>query len=804
MRKSKKAWGPALLALLLAVGVCQPVLAQNFKPQPAPERIVAVGDIHGELDGFAAILQRAGLIDAARNWTGGQAVLVQTGDSIDRGPHLRGVLDLLMALEKQAGRSGGRVVALLGNHEAMNVYGDLRYVTAENFASFADKNSGKRRAEAWKDYVEWRKQRAAARHQPAPVIDEAAEQEWLQAHPLGFFEHRAAFAPQGKYGKWLRERPTVAQFGTAVFLHGGISPPLSKWTVEQLNKRIQEELVTFDQFRQALVDRKLILPFFTFSEMLAAVQTELNTRQAEIAAKSAEAAAAGKKYEPGAEEKRVNEQLAEFLGVRAWLMIHEDGPLWCRKYASWSNEEGAAEIEKLSAAYGGARFVVGHTPQTTGQIVSRFDGKVFLIDTGMLSSYYTWGKASALEIQKGKFTAIYPGQRVALLPPPAKSAAQPAAPLPRLLTPESEEETLGGGLPQAPQGVGSKNKPPSTQKPGSKTPEKNAPATQPGKTGAGNAPPGKSSSSTEEAEPAAVRETSPKTITQSAPETTPAANRPPPPESAAVHVVSPVRHAPAPRRMWLATDGGALVYQDDEQVLEFLRTARVVSLREIGQGITNPRKVLLEKDGLRINAIFRDIDEEKNMATFAGGRREIFFRDSYIFEVAAYRLSKMLGLDNVPPVVKRRINGQDGSLQLWIEKAFRETDRQKKKIKPEDVIQWNRQVQNMHVFDNLVYNTDRNMGNILIDPNWKLWMIDHTRGFRRNTDLLDARRIVVCERQLFERMLQLTEDSLKSALKDQLRAYEIEAILKRRDKLVAHLRGVITERTEEKVLFTWD
>ena len=110
----------------------------------------------------------------------------------------------------------------------------------------------------------------------------------------------------------------------------------------------------------------------------------------------------------------------------------------------------------------------------------------------------------------------------------------------------------------------------------------------------------------------------------------------------------------------------------------------------------------------------------------------------------------------------------------------------------------------MHIFDNLVYNTDRNMGNILIDPNWKLWMIDHTRAFRRYPDLMETSRIVICERGLFEKLQQLNEAALKAALKDSLRSYEIEAILKRRDKLVTLIREVIADRGEDKTLFTWD
>src|SRR5262249_34509674 len=101
------------------------------------------------------------------------------------------------------------------------------------------------------------------------------------------------------------------------------------------------------------------------------------------------------------------ETLKTFLGLGAWLSINESGPLWFRGYAQWSNEEGAPQIQRLTQAFGVARFVVGHTPQPDGQISSKFDGKVYLIDTGMLSSYFPGGRASALNIQDGKINFIY-------------------------------------------------------------------------------------------------------------------------------------------------------------------------------------------------------------------------------------------------------------------------------------------------------------------------------------------------------------------------------------------------------------
>jgi hypothetical protein len=704
---------------------------------PAPGRIVAVGDVHGHLGAFTRILRQAGILDSQNAWAGGNATLVQTGDTIDRGPDMRSVLDLLMALEKQAPKTGGRTVFLLGNHEAMNIFGDLRYVTEGNYASFATKDAQKRREQAWKQYVEWRQRRAAARKQPAWDVTAAQQKEWMALHPPGFFEHRDAFGPAGKYGKWLRERPAVALLQGVLFVHGGIAPELAAWKIEDFNRRIASELRSFDDFRLLFTQQGLVLPFFTLEEMQAAITTEWNARKEAIALKQQEAAAKGKTYEVPAEERKHNDALSDFLALTSWISIHPSGPLWFRGYATWTEEEAPPQLEKLNRL-GATQFVVGHSPQTKSGIVSRFAGRVFLIDTGMLAgSFYPGGVSAALEIDQGKFTAIYLDRRVALL----DAAGRPGADQhewPLDFTPISEDALglLGGGAQQpAPQG-----------------------------------------------QPAHKIEPAP----------------------AATTGTTPPRASPAPDRVWYGPDSKPLPFQSDQQILDFLQTARVLSMKTIGEGITQPRKVLLERDGVRMHAIFRDVNEEKDLAHLATGRREPFFRDTYIFELAAYQLSKLLGLDNVPPTVKRRIGEVTGSLQIWVENAMTETKRQKNKVRPPDVIQWNRQVQTMHAFDSLVYNTDRNLGNVLIDPNWKLWMIDHTRAFRRYDELKDEQKIVLISREFLEHLQALDPVLAKATLKDSLRAHEIEAMLRRRLALLAHFQKVIAEKGERKALFTWD
>ena len=192
-----------------------------------------MGDVHGDYATFVETLQQAGVIDARKKWKGGSTVLVQTGDIPDRGPHSRKVMDLLMTLEKQAVKAGGRVHALLGNHEVMNMSGDLRYVSPEEYASHRSVD-----AEALRERV------YAAGADPTRVDDPAYRDAWMEARPLGWVELVQAFGARGKYGRWLRQHDTVLKIGDTLFLHGGISPKYVEIAAEEINTRVRTALAT--------------------------------------------------------------------------------------------------------------------------------------------------------------------------------------------------------------------------------------------------------------------------------------------------------------------------------------------------------------------------------------------------------------------------------------------------------------------------------------------------------------------------------------------------------------------------------
>jgi hypothetical protein len=378
---------------------------------------VAIGDVHGDFDDFVAILQKSGLIDAQHHWIGGKTTLVQVGDLLDRGPKPRDVMDLLMALEKEALQAGGQVVSLLGNHEMMNIMGDLRYVTPVNFASFADSKSEERQKAAYQAYVKWRSSHMALFAELAQPM-ELTEGEWMARHPAGYVEQRDAFTPNGVYGKWLREHSALADIGGVIFLHGGISPNVAKMKLDGINTRIRDEIKQFDSAKQFLQEADIILPFFNLEEIRGAVLAEIS---------------AEKKGKVSANVPRQN-RLIQFLGYTDWLSVKVDGPLWFRGYDQWSDEEGAPKASKLLQDYKATHIVVGHTVQKGGRIRPRFDNKVFLIDTGMLSSYYPGGRASALEFCGGaKIIAVYLDQQVVLTdsakpsPPNVGAGEQPTA-----------------------------------------------------------------------------------------------------------------------------------------------------------------------------------------------------------------------------------------------------------------------------------------------------------------------------------------------------------------------------------------
>ncbi len=370
-----------------ALVVAAPAAAPLSRPAAAPPpRIVAVADVHGAGTAFVKILQRAALIDERQQWIGGAAVLVQTGDLLDRGADISTALDLLMKLEPQASAAGGRVQVLLGNHEGMNMLGETRDTAPELFAAFADDKSDARREQGFQ---------AAKKISKGTPLERDA---WMAAHPRGYLEYRDAFAANGRYGKWLRTKPVVAEIEGTVFMHGGINPSFTTDPLDAINKRARQDLTEWDQGLRWLVNHDRALPFSTLSEASEAAQAEyarLAARAKQDGTVSEDDAAAAKAILP-------------LVNVGASSLLNPEGPVWFRGYSTWTDDEGAPLMDGLLKKYKVKRFVTGHTPQPSGRITARFNNTLFLIDTGMLDGrFYPNGRASALEIKGDTVTPIY-------------------------------------------------------------------------------------------------------------------------------------------------------------------------------------------------------------------------------------------------------------------------------------------------------------------------------------------------------------------------------------------------------------
>src|SRR5262245_20748127 len=243
--KSPASVASRLIVAVAAIAVlwCAPVRPIPVRAAEPPacattgvERIVAIGDVHGAYDRFVAILKVASVVDDRLRWSGGKAHLVQLGDVVDRGPDSRKALDLLQRLEGEAARAGGRVHALLGNHEAMRILGDLRYVTPGEYERFTNQQPEETR----RRYVQ------------ANGASAAEQDRMLKDTPLRIVEMRQAFGRDGEYGKWLRTLDAVAKINGILFLHGGISPAVAAMPCETINATVRRELTAdLDKTRAA-------------------------------------------------------------------------------------------------------------------------------------------------------------------------------------------------------------------------------------------------------------------------------------------------------------------------------------------------------------------------------------------------------------------------------------------------------------------------------------------------------------------------------------------------------------------------
>jgi hypothetical protein len=239
-----------------------------------------------------------------------------------------------------------------------------------------------------------------------------------------------------------------------------------------------------------------------------------------------------------------------------------------------------------------------------------------------------------------------------------------------------------------------------------------------------------------------------------------------------------------------------------EQIEHFLLTAKVIRSDRSSEGITHPWRLTLTDGTMTHDASFQTVDKHKIGMQFSDGGSELMFVDSYKYNIAAYQLAELLGLEDMLPVyVERKWRGETGSLSWWLPVQMDEAERFKHKIPAPDLEAWNNQMYRIRVFDKLIYDTDPNGTNVLIGKDWKIYRIDFTRAFRLSKDLRGPTDLVRCDRKLLDRLKALNEGELSERTKRYLTKDEVRAVIARRDKIVAYFQTMIVEKGENEVLY---
>jgi len=305
------------------------------------QRIIAVGDLHGDFQAWQDIARGAGLIDANGHWAAGKTILVQLGDVTDREPDSLKIIRSLEQLQREAPRKGGKAIVVLGNHEAMNLLGDNRYTTPGEYAAFVDAQSAARRDRVYE--VNRAKLEAFYKSQNPAVTPDQVRSTWMNDHPLGWVEHKLAWSPAGDLGKWATGNPAILKISGTLFVHGGISAEYARQPIEAVNKRVAAAMIAADDSPSSVLSDPLGPLWYR-----GLVATDPDAQAARTSAK------------PPSPALTPDQELGAVL-----------------------------------AAYGAQRLVIAHTPSLQGIQITG-NGRLARIDTG--NSRFYGGPLSWLEI----------------------------------------------------------------------------------------------------------------------------------------------------------------------------------------------------------------------------------------------------------------------------------------------------------------------------------------------------------------------------------------------------------------------
>ncbi len=313
------------------------------------EAVYVVGDVHGAYEEIVSTLKTTSLINTNLDWTGGESHFVSLGDLMDRGPSTRKILDLYMKLQIQASQVGGKFHVVLGNHEIMNLTGDLRYVSNKEIQEFQTDESDEQRTQAYELYLS--KNKLESNQQNRENFD--------NKYLPGYFAQKEAYSMAGKYGKWLLNLPFVIRINDQLFAHGGLSKQVKNVSLNEFNKMQKTNLHNYLTSWSKLMDNKNI-PFEpTFHERAEAVKGLKNS----LARKT-------------------------FLKSKKQLLFSSVGATWYRGNAICHPYFETDNLSLVLKNWKAKRLWVGHTTSNKRVPLTRLNDKLRIIDTGMLRSHY--------------------------------------------------------------------------------------------------------------------------------------------------------------------------------------------------------------------------------------------------------------------------------------------------------------------------------------------------------------------------------------------------------------------------------
>ncbi len=612
------------------------IMSVLFHARPAQSKTVVLTDVHGDYNSLVNLLQATDVINQELEWTGSAATLISLGDNLDRGAESRKVVDLFMRLETEAMKDSGKVIVLLGNHEIMNIIADLRYVSDEEFLAFQPEESAKYRESVYRDYLNYSNQEDTKESQT----------NFNLMYPPGYFGLIEAYSPSGKYGKWLLEKDTIKVFQNRLYLHAGISNELLDLglTEQQINAEIRQTVKSYAELYHEFIRVGLFKHYFNKRERIQVLEALLD----------------GQIQQKHLNKSSILKKAQQFIELSQSLLITTPGPVWYRGNIYCHEYMENHTINKALKHFNAKQVLVGHTPDESRVARSRFDGKLILLDTGMLQTHYN-GHPTAAIIENEQL-------RLVNLDDPSNIQPHP----------------------------------------------------------------------------------------------------------------DPVRKPLYPNEL------------SDEYLSQFFSNANVITEEPLGDFFSKPIKLTFEHQGQQHNAIFKYLDSDPKLEDKRKNSREDNFADRFLYDLAAYRLDRILGLYMIPYTAPFTYKGQDGVIQYWIENSVSRTELIQNEQLLDGYCSKSDEEALMHLFDLLIHNDDRNTGNKLysLDTGF-LWLIDHTRSFRNKSTLpkYELPSPGKLSPQFEQALKSLTKGSLKIELGSLLNDKQIAALLLRRDKILEKYRS---------------